>query len=76
MTRSVPKLFFGIQALIDCTSLIDFKLTYGHVHEDGSKELHFGWHTWSELDTLNLNIANLSKTMTKGMTVDVLCASF
>ena len=74
--KCVGLLISAIVMCIDCTNFIDFKLTYGHTREDGRKELHFDWHTWPELDALNLNVANLAKTMTKGMTVDVLCASY
>ena len=72
----MPKLFFGFQALVDCTRHVCFKNIFGSFDDKGRKVLTGEWYNWPDLDAYNIGVADLAKTMTKGMTIDVLCAGF
>ena len=76
MTRTIPKLFFGFQAVIDCTPLAYFKNQFALFEDDGKKSLINGWDVVTDFDEHNILLAELAKVMTKGMTVNVLCAAF
>jgi hypothetical protein len=72
----MPKLFFGFQSLVDCTPLSFFKRQFAMYEEYKTIMLINGWDSVDSFDAFDITLADMAKVVTKGMTVNVLCASF
>ena len=68
--------FFGFQPIVECTYFVDFKNMHGFADQHDIKFNLDDWNRYPDLDKYNLEVADLSKIMTKGMTIDFLSVSF
>ena len=81
MTRTLPKLFFGVQAFMRIDDDLEkfehiFGFLLGRVNDKGKFILGNTWWTWPKLDEINKKLALVTGLMAKGMTLDLCTAYF
>ena len=81
LTRTIPKLFFGIQGFIECDEELShfndvWAFAWGRYNDKGKCILERSWWTWNKMDDINRRLATLSNVMVRGMTLDICTAYF